>query len=88
MLLTVTDAAGSLRGAGFASAAKRHFRRHRHKLAIAAALALGARGMHHRQQMRHHVVDMGAPIGTDWIDIPEIATQLRRIDTSHHLYEL
>ena len=86
MLLTMTDAAGSLKGAGFASAAKRHFRRHRRKLAIAAALAVGARGVHHRHQRR--VVNMGAPIGTDWIDVPESATQLRRIDTSHHLYEL
>ena len=67
MLLTMTDAAGSLKGAGFASAAKRHFRRHRRKLAIAAALAEGARGVHHRNQRR--VVNMGAPIGTDWIDV-------------------
>ena len=90
MLLTVTDAAGSLRGAGFASAAKRHFRRHRRKLAIAAALAVGARGMHHRQQMRHRVVDMGAPIGADWVGIPDSATKLKgRIeDTSNHVWDL
>ena len=88
MLLTMTDAAGSLRGAGFASAAKRHFRRHRRKLAIAAALALGVRGMHHRQ-MHHRVVDMGAPIGADWVGIPDSATKLKgRIDTSNHVWDL
>ena len=66
MLLSTSDATQHLSGGGLASSAKRFARRHKKKLGLAAALALGARGVRAR---RRRVVDVGAPIGADWIDV-------------------